>query len=147
MSIRARHGAFLPVAAVLVAVLTLAASLAAQTPYIPYHGKNQVRYDNFEWWTYETDHFTIYYYPEIEPHLERMAGYAESAYQHVSSELKHDLAMKLPLILFSTASEFWQQNVIPGQAQEGVGRSEEHTSELQSQSNLVCRLLLEKKNT
>src|SRR2546430_8059343 len=29
---------------------------------------------------------------------------------------------------------------------EPVGRSEEHTSELQSQSNLVCRLLLEKKN-
>src|SRR2546430_13318534 len=28
---------------------------------------------------------------------------------------------------------------------EVVGRSEEHTSELQSQSNLVCRLLLEKK--
>src|SRR5688572_33216474 len=27
-----------------------------------------------------------------------------------------------------------------------VHRSEEHTSELQSQSNLVCRLLLEKKN-
>src|SRR5246127_5816218 len=27
----------------------------------------------------------------------------------------------------------------------GGGRSEEHTSELQSQSNLVCRLLLEKK--
>src|SRR5256886_9447301 len=28
----------------------------------------------------------------------------------------------------------------------GRERSEEHTSELQSQSNLVCRLLLEKKN-
>src|SRR5205085_10249042 len=28
----------------------------------------------------------------------------------------------------------------------GRPRSEEHTSELQSQSNLVCRLLLEKKN-
>src|SRR5688572_32112943 len=28
----------------------------------------------------------------------------------------------------------------------GRARSEEHTSELQSQSNLVCRLLLEKKN-
>src|SRR2546427_9585875 len=27
----------------------------------------------------------------------------------------------------------------------GLGRSEEHTSELQSQSNLVCRLLLGKK--
>src|SRR2546430_5845113 len=34
-----------------------------------------------------------------------------------------------------------------GQVDDGVRspRSEEHTSELQSQSNLVCRLLLEKK--
>src|SRR2546430_2985480 len=31
-------------------------------------------------------------------------------------------------------------------AQAQIYRSEEHTSELQSQSNLVCRLLLEKKN-
>src|SRR2546427_3148026 len=31
--------------------------------------------------------------------------------------------------------------------QGGGARSEEHTSELQSQSNLVCRLLLEKKKT
>src|SRR5438105_11211587 len=32
--------------------------------------------------------------------------------------------------------------LIPG----GFGRSEEHTSELQSRVDLVCRLLLEKKN-
>src|SRR2546430_7791982 len=35
---------------------------------------------------------------------------------------------------------------VPAAAQ-GAARSEEHTSELQSQSNLVCRLLLEKKKT
>src|SRR2546430_6386741 len=34
----------------------------------------------------------------------------------------------------------FQKNIIMGSC-----RSEEHTSELQSQSNLVCRLLLEKK--
>src|SRR2546430_3357381 len=33
----------------------------------------------------------------------------------------------------------------PAPADGIVARSEEHTSELQSQSNLVCRLLLEKK--
>src|SRR2546427_4316126 len=33
----------------------------------------------------------------------------------------------------------------PDHDSEPVSRSEEHTSELQSQSNLVCRLLLEKK--
>src|SRR5688572_32369874 len=32
-----------------------------------------------------------------------------------------------------------------GSGGSGAERSEEHTSELQSQSNLVCRLLLEKK--
>src|SRR5688572_31639422 len=32
-----------------------------------------------------------------------------------------------------------------GEAEDLDARSEEHTSELQSQSNLVCRLLLEKK--
>jgi hypothetical protein len=112
----------LPVAAAVAAILLFAPALAsAQTPYIPYFGKNQIRYDNFRWNIYTTDHFEIYYYPEIEQHLERVAGYAESAYQHVSSELKHDLAFKVPLILFKTSSEFQQQNVIPGAAQEGVG--------------------------
>src|SRR2546430_7415534 len=33
-----------------------------------------------------------------------------------------------------------------GRIRSASRRSEEHTSELQSQSNLVCRLLLEKKN-
>ena len=91
-------------------ILTLLAALAAapaaeaQTGYIPYFGKNDIRYDKFDWHIYETDHFEIYYYPEIEQHLERIAGYAESAYQHVSSELKHDLAFKVPLILFTDAA-------------------------------------------
>src|SRR5438477_4174169 len=44
-----------------------------------------------------------------------------------------------------SASEFF---VIPksDNERENVLRSEEHTSELQSHVNLVCRLLLEKKN-
>ena len=123
MNIRRRLG----LAAAMAAVFTLATSLAAQTPFVPYYGKNQPRYDHFEWWTYETDHFVIYYYPDIAPHLERMASYAESAYQHISSELKYDLAHKVPLILFQTSSEFQQQNVIPGAAQEGVGAFAEPT--------------------
>src|SRR2546430_3214963 len=42
-----------------------------------------------------------------------------------------------------------QLRVVPARPPDGeqleAARSEEHTSELQSQSNLVCRLLLEKK--
>jgi hypothetical protein len=101
-------------------LLAAAAPVGAQTGYFPYFGKNRVKYDNFKWHIYTTDHFEIYYYPETEPHLERVAGYAESAYQKISADLKHDLAAKVPIVLFKTHSEFEQQNVIPGDVPEGV---------------------------
>jgi hypothetical protein len=93
---------------------------SAQTGYIPYYGKNKIRYNNFAWHIYTTDHFEVYYYPEIEQHLERVVSYAESAYQAVSSDLKHDLAFKVPLMLYKTQSEFQQQNVEPTELPEGV---------------------------
>src|SRR5436190_18418245 len=99
---------------VAIAIVACAGSAVAQTPFVPYFGKNNIHYDRFKWQIYTTDHFEIYYYPEIERHLERVAGYAESAYQQVSADLKHDLSFKVPMILFKTHSEFEQQNVAPG---------------------------------
>src|SRR5262245_4639379 len=102
-------------------VTATAGAAAAQTPFIPYFGKNNIHYDTFEWKIYTTDHFEIYFYPEVESHLERIASYAESAYQQVSADLKHDLSFKVQLIIFKTHSEFEEQNVEPGAGQEGVG--------------------------
>ncbi len=110
-----------PVVAAALLLSALAGTAAAQTPFVPYYGKNNIHYDTFQWFIYTTDHFEIYYYPEIEQHLERVASYAESAYQQVSADLHHDLSFKVQMILFKTHSEFEQQNVIPGAAQEGVG--------------------------
>jgi hypothetical protein len=121
-----RRRPLLSAAAVVFAAL-YATELAAQTPFVPYFGKNRIRYDNFQWHIYTTDHFQIYYYPELEQHLERVAGYAESAYQHVSTELKHDLGTKVPLVLFKTQAEFQQQNVIPSEVPEGVAAFAEPT--------------------
>jgi hypothetical protein len=110
------------VAAGLALLFVLGASLTAtaQNQFVPYYGKARVKYDKFNWQIYETDHFEMFYYPELEQHLERVAGYAESAYQQVSSDLKHELAFKIPLVLFKTHSEFEQQNVIPADMPEGV---------------------------
>jgi hypothetical protein len=105
---------------VVTALLGGPSAVAAQTSFFPYYGKNNIHYDRFDWHIYTTEHFEIYYYPEIEQHLERVAGYLESAYQHISAELKHDLSSPTQVILFKTHSEFQQQNVIPGAAQEGV---------------------------
>src|SRR2546430_13437412 len=52
-----------------------------------------------------------------------------------------------PKITYTVKSgrEDFEKGHIPGAQFLDLQRSEEHTSELQSQSNLVCRLLLEKK--
>src|SRR5688572_33491880 len=123
MNVRTRCGALLSVTAAALLFAVLPQEIAAQTQYIPYYGKNQIRYDNFEWHIYTTDHFEIYYYPEIESHLERVTSYAESAYQQVSSDLKHDLAFKIPLVLFKTQSEFQQQNIEASELPEEIGRA------------------------
>ena len=71
------------------------------------------------WYIYRTDHFEIYFYPALEPHLQRIASYAESAYQHISGELQHDLADRVPLVVFKTESEFQENNITP-ETPEGV---------------------------
>jgi hypothetical protein len=112
----------------LAALLLVLQAGTASAQFNPYFGKNNIHYDKFEWMTYTTDHFEIYYYPQIDRHLERIAGYAESAYQQISADLKHDLSFKVPLILFKTHSEFEQQNVAPPDASsEGVGAFAEPT--------------------
>jgi len=122
-----RPRVYLPVLLVAAIVAGWAAIPAAQTPYVPYWGKNNIHYDKFDWHIYTTDHFEIFYYPELEQHLERVAGYAESAYQQISADLKHDLSTKVQLILFKTHSEFEQENVDPQAGQEGVGAFAEPT--------------------
>src|SRR2546430_5081505 len=54
--------------------------------------------------------------------------------------------VKVGIIMDVEASRAIRQAEV-GASKTMIERSEEHTSELQSQSNLVCRLLLEKKKT
>src|SRR2546430_9210214 len=60
-----------------------------------------------------------------------------------SSSLRRSIRCVIILIRsFGTTSS---DRAVPDPRRQAPSRSEEHTSELQSQSNLVCRLLLEKK--
>src|SRR5690606_39869070 len=65
----------------------------------------------------------------------------ESAYIEVKNPAYDDNWALPKTITGWIVIEGWFSNMIEGQK----GRSEEHTSELQSRENLVCRLLLEKK--
>src|SRR5438046_1555653 len=66
------------------------------------------------------------------------------------SRINRDIRFAKDKTLYKTHMYLKFSVPAPGKRATGrlyVGRSEEHTSELQSLTNLVCRLLLEKKNT
>ena len=78
-------------------------------------------------------------------------GYAGSmTYLERHAELKEDPRRLLPETMSLLALGFNYKTVDPSEKVNnpdiGCIRSEEHTSELQSQAYLVCRLLLAKKN-
>src|SRR5256885_7341129 len=80
-----------------------------------------------------------------------------SPYPPLSRSVLHGLADRGPVALVGAAGVFLGQHDRQYLRHEGPehvltfaptrSRSEEHTSELQSPCNLVCRLLLEKKKT
>src|SRR2546430_10338864 len=62
----------------------------------------------------------------------------------------YTLSLHDALPIYPRWRRFWRRSGVSSptmkQSRRPPRRSEEHTSELQSQSNIVCRLLLEKKN-
>ena len=73
--------------------------------------------DTFDWQIHRTNHFDIYYYAALAPRLEEVADAAERAYQRISSELRYDLSFRVPLIPFTTRSDFAQQGMVPDLAE------------------------------
>src|SRR6476660_3713147 len=97
-------------------VLLFATRLDAQQ----YFGMNQVQYKHFDWKVIETEHWLVHYYPEERAGAMEAARMAERSYARLSKVLDHQFREKKPIILFSSRSEFGQNNVT-GDLGEGVG--------------------------
>ena len=122
MSLRRTHIA--PVLA-LAAGLLLPAAGAAQSclsfnAFVCF-GKNKIQYRHFDWQIYHSTHFDIWYYPEEEPHLQRVASLAESAYDQLSQQLDHQITEPIKLIFYETHAAFEQNNIILNFIPEGIG--------------------------
>ena len=88
-------------------ILLAGARLDAQQ----YFGQNQVQYKHFKWRVIETEHFLVHYYPEEKANAMDAARMAERSYSRLSRLLDHQFREKKPVILFSSRSEFGQNNV------------------------------------
>ncbi len=86
--------------------------------YFPYYGKNKINYEDFQWKTYSTDHFTIYFYVNELDLVSTLATVAERAYFRLSEILKHHLSRPTPLIYYRTYTDFEQTNLF--QVSEGI---------------------------
>ncbi len=105
--------------ACLVALALGAGALDAQ--YSNYFGKNKIQYRDFDWKIYRSPHFDIYYYTEAAGQLEKVASFAESAYDRLSREFDFQIQEPTPLIYYLTHSAFEQNNIIFNFIPEGVG--------------------------
>jgi hypothetical protein len=86
-----------------------------------YFGRNKVQYTDFEWHVLKTEHFDIYYYPEMKDLAERGAFFAEEVYKHLEVKFNHTLNQRVPLIFYSSHLHFQQTNTTGGFIPEGVG--------------------------
>jgi Tol biopolymer transport system component len=108
--------------------LALAAGAPAAAAAQNYFGQNQVQYDSFDWHVLETEHFLIYYYPEERAATTQAARMAERAYARLSRVLDHQFREKKPIVLFSSRTDFGQNNVTGdlGEGTAGVTEAQRH---------------------
>lgn len=100
-------------------------SLAFLLPAVPvaaqYFGENKIAYDRFDWKTYRSTHFTIYFYGKGKGHLQKVASYAESAYDDISRQVNFQIPKPINLIYYDTHSDFEQTNTLLNFIPEGIG--------------------------
>lgn len=111
----------LPVSRIVRVILLI--FLVASTSYAQfyYFGQNKVQYTNFHWQILRTEHFEIYYYPEMAELANQSAEIAEDGYRYLEDKFDLNITHRIPLILYSSHLYFEQTNTMPGFIPEGVG--------------------------
>jgi hypothetical protein len=102
------------------AALLLALGLAL-APAGAQFGQNKIAYDRFDWKTYTSPHFDVYYYDAEAGLLQDVVSDAESAYLKISKDLDHELKSRIPLVIYKTHAEFEQTNITMEELPEWVG--------------------------
>lgn len=86
-----------------------------------YFGRNKVQYTDFKWQVLQTEHFEIFFYPEMKTIAEIGATFAEESYSILQIKFNHNVHRKIPLVFYSTHQHFEQTNITSGFIPEGVG--------------------------
>ncbi|MCB2203784.1 BamA/TamA family outer membrane protein [bacterium] len=91
-----------------------------QAQFLPF-GRNKITHKDFDWQILKTEHFDIYYYPEMTELAGKGAYFAESSYRKLERVFNFTMRHRIPLIFYSSPLHFQQTNVTPGFIPDGVG--------------------------
>lgn len=99
----------------------LGVSAASAQFYELHFGKNKIQYERFDWHVLQTEHFDVYYYPEMQDLAEHGAYFAEEAYRTLQQRFNYTLPRRTPIIFYAAPYHFQQTNTTSGFIPEGVG--------------------------
>jgi len=86
-----------------------------------YFGRNKVQYESFDFKLIKTEHFDIYFYPELAQTAPIAARMAERWYSRLSRVFSYNLRDRQILILYASSPHFQQTSAISGILGEGIG--------------------------
>ncbi len=94
---------------------------SAEAQYAFHFGRNKIQYEDFDWHVLKTEHFDIYFYPEMQELAEHGAAFAEEAYHELKNRFSFSLGHRTPIVFYSSNLHFKQTNITSGFIPDGVG--------------------------
>ena len=76
-------------------------------------GQNKIQYRKLDWRVLRGPHVDLYYYPAEADLAPAALAYAEASYDTLSVQFGHDVAARVPLIVYASHTDFEQTNVLP----------------------------------
>jgi Tol biopolymer transport system component len=100
----------------IIALLCISSTGTAQ-----FFGKNKVQYDDFNWHYIQSDHFDVYFSDGGKQIAEFTAKASEDALILLQNEFRYEITNRIPMIIYNSANDFQQTNVVGVYLEEGIG--------------------------
>jgi hypothetical protein len=103
-------------------ILSVFSALTAQPADAQFFafGQNKVQYRKLDWRIIRGPHVDLYYYPAEAELASAALAYAETSYDTLAIQFGHDVAARVPLIVYASHTDFEQTNVLPFTPPEGL---------------------------
>jgi hypothetical protein len=103
----------------LLPLLTVLPVLSAQAQFFAF-GQNKVQYRKLDWRILRGPHVDLYYYRAEAELAPAALAYAEESYDTLAIQFGHEVAARIPLIIYASHTDFEQTNILPFTPPEGL---------------------------